>query len=551
MTSKGERRSLAGAYVAGEADAVELVGGHFGDAERWAAAVRDAGPLHDSARKALHAQNASGPDSEARCASLRAIDDEGTVMVVTGQQPGLFGGPLLAYLKAASAVTLARRVEREHGARCVPVFWVQSEDHDFDEIAEHVWLDGSGALGSARIAAAAPVVAANATLSASEQDRVPLEHRVLGDDVGRCLDALETGLAGTLHGGQVVRTVRRAYAADAGLAEAFAALLSELFAEAGLLVLRPRSPGIAQALSSLHVQCVERMADIEDALRHRASELQRCGFGAQVPVREGAALAFFHPDGALGPRYRIVRAEGGGDALSLAGRDDALTRDDLLAAAEREPLRFSTSALLRPIAQDHLLPTVAYVGGPSELAYFAQLPPLYDAFEMRPPVIVPRLSARWMDAEARALLAGRSVDDESLADDGPIARELGSAASGFDLDGLVGRLHDAVAGELEAARPKLEALDPGLAKACDKTEATARDAGDKLVRRATRAALSRAPDGRARLARLRAMLRPRGEPQERVLGWTSIAARLGLDRLRETALGFDPLEPGTRDIADE
>ncbi len=534
-----KRRSIATDLARGEGAARALVPSQLGDANGRAAAVAAArgSGLDPAAAEALERQNGGARAPRARAENLKKLRSGDAVAVVTGQQPGLLLGPLFCAAKAASAIAIARFIEREQGVPCVPIFWIQEEDHDHEEIARHTWLRPSGALREVRpaLAAAGP--------------RSSIAHARLGDDIGRTLEALATDTGATPYGDEVLALLARHYAPGRDVAGAFAGALGELFAAHGLLTLRPRETRVARALAPLYERCIDEAEPIEAELRDRARRLEAAGYAAKVPIRDGATLCFVHPGGPAGDRHRLIRAEGGFRTAEKA--PTSLSRAELTELARREPLSLSTSALLRPLAQDLLLPTAAYTGGDGELAYAAQLAPLYQRFGRPLPAFAPRLRVRWLDRENRRLLGDLSPDGDCLADDGPLARALvrgGEPEVGIDPEALGARISEALARELGGARPALAALDPGLAKACDRTLADASRNIDKLMAKVTRTALGRLPEARDRLAALRQLVRPGGEDQERVLGWSSAAPRIGPERLITELVGADPLSPEIREI---
>jgi len=168
------------------------------------------------------------------------------------------------------------------------------------------------------------------------------------------------------------------------------------------VMIDPREPTLAAAVAGVHARALAEAEPIAAALIAQAAELERAGFAPPVHVRPGAPLSFFHPGGPRGPRFRLDPAPGGG--FAEVGGATIHSRAALFAELAADPMRFSTSALLRPIVQDALLPTAAYVGGPAEVAYFAQLPPLYRAFDRALPLVVPRARFRIVDERARRLL---------------------------------------------------------------------------------------------------------------------------------------------------
>ncbi|MEZ4234728.1 MAG: bacillithiol biosynthesis BshC [Myxococcota bacterium] len=280
----------------------------------------------------------------------------------------------------------------------------------------------------------------------------------------------------------------------------------------------------------LHAEATRRATALAEAIDARADALRAAGFDVQVHVRPGAPLSFVHPDGLDGPRYRL---EPHADGFRVVGTDRVLSRDDAAA------LPASTSALLRPILQDRLLPTAATVCGPGEIAYHAQLPPLYAAFDLPMPLVVPRARFLLVDETADRLLAqlGLAPDALEAPRDALLSRLVRRPAGLLDPDALQAALLEPVRAALARFAVPAEELDPSLAKAVDKAEQSFAGAAERLAAR-YEAALRRSDGVTAdRLDRLLAQLRLDAAPQERTLCWPWAAARSGPAALVDAVLG--------------
>ncbi len=488
-------------------------------------------PLEPAVADALDAQNRRVAPSPARDVHLAALRT-GAAAVVTGQQVGLFLGPLFTVYKAATAIRVARALADASGRPVVPVFWLQTEDHDLPEIA------------TSHVPCASDVPRA-LRVPSSPDDRVSIAHRRLPDDVAACLAELGIQLGHLPNAAAHLERLARHYRPGRTWGDAFAGVLSELFAPEGLVLVDPRDPALGAPAAAVHRHALTHAASIASALESRSDALRAAGFAPAVHVRPGAPLSFFHPDGAEGPRHRLAPA---GDDFALVGRDDRCARTALLATLDAEPLRFSTSALLRPILQDTLLPTAAYVGGPSELAYYAQLAPLYEAFALPMPLVVPRARLRIVDAGTARTLArlGITADDAGR----PEAELLAVAGdAGIDPDALAERVLGPFADGLDALRAELAPLAPGVDTAFDKTRATVATSVKKLTGKIADARRHADRDTTAAIRRVQQALWPHGEPQERVYGLPWFAARFGERPFLERTLAeAEPFAAAPRDV---
>lgn len=510
------------AFLRGEARACLFLPDDFRHASRRGESVRRAAtrPVSSQTLEALRAQAARLSDAPAREANLQALSQPGTVVVVTGQQVGLFLGPLYSFYKAATAIAVARALQQETGVRCIPVFWLQTEDHDFEEI-DHLEVHAhDGALVKLQVDAPARV------------PRASLSELSLGSAVTTAVSALGSALEGLPHAPEVLALFERHYRPGTTWVNAFAGVMAELFDE--LVLLNPRDEALASQVRPVHQRAIAECDAIAACLQERSAQLEREAFSTQVHVRPASPLSFFHPEGRAGPRFRMEAREG---RFALVGRKDARSPRELLETAD--PLCFSTSALLRPIVQDTLLPTAAIVGGPGELNYFAQLPPLYAHFGLPMPMVVPRARFRVIEARTRSLLQtlGLSAAEVEMPEN-EVLKRLAPPAPELSPELLVQRAEGAL-------RPIWECLPnkPGsdLEVAVKRTRLTIDRALARLSSRYARELQGGDQILNGRVERVQRALFPHGEPQERALGLPGFAARFGISQF--TSLVFEKLEP--------
>ncbi len=492
----------------------------------------------------LREQQANLPPSAARQAHLEALAKGKTAVVATGQQIGLFLGPLYAFYKAASAIAVARAIEAESGVRCAPLFWLQSEDHDFDEISSCTVAGRDGE----------PIRLVLRDEGGVE--RASVAYRTLSTQVSELLDTLAVALEPGPAADETLALLRAHYRPGRAMVDAFASVIASVFAEEGLLVFTPRDARVAELTAPVYRTCIEDCVTIETLLRARLDALGAAGFKEQVPVRERGALVFFHRDRPTGPRFRIQRKVTGAGQVSwaLAGSPEVVRHEDLLAALAAEPLRFSTSALLRPIVQDVLLPTAAYVGGPGEINYFAQLPPLYAHLGLTPPLLVPRARFLCVDARTRRRLdqLGLATADLATAKDELRARLAAKppegAASPKDLRALVDRQIAPAVAEIAAA---VATSSAHLQRPADRMRSSVEHVLARLLARYERTLMERDETASRRFRRLELALVPEGVPQERYYGWPSLAGRHGVAGLKRLVMErLQTVGPFVTDVQD-
>ena len=523
-------------FIAGEDDAASLLPARPLDPAAWDEAVERAARRRtmQGVVAELQRQAASLPVSSARDEAIAALEGPGSSCVVTGQQVGVFLGPLYTLNKAASAVARARWLAERSGRPCIPLFWLQTEDHDWAEVSRFdgcvrgTWIRGR--------------VAPERTAEA----RISLAQRRLPPEIEVHLATLARALAPLPHGAEVHALLGRHYVAGRSPGAAFAGVLAELFAAEGLVLLDPRTPAMAALAAPVLRFALEEQEAIGALLEERCAAMARRGFSEQIHTRD-ASLAFFHPSGAAGPRFRPDR-DGDGFRTPL-GR---ISRADLLARLAADPLSFSTSALLRPMVQDSLLPTAAYVGGPAECTYFAQLPPVYARAGLELPMIAPRARFRVVDPWTAALLDRLGLEPEDT--DQPVhvlAGRLHAWPAWMD-GSLRDRLLGPIGRQLDSVEPEAVALDPSLARAVEKTRAHVARGVDRLIARLQRTAMVSSGLGTGALdalAQVTTALRPAGLFQERVHGFWGIAAEVGPRALVSALVSAAaPLSPELRTV---
>lgn len=509
-------KRLAAEYVANFDALRPFFAGDPADDGAWRAAIAARAQLGGDppavGRIVRAQQRARGAPGAAVDAAAR-LDDRRSVAVVTGQQAGLFGGPLYTLLKAVSAIRLARRAERVFGVPAVAVFWVDAEDHDLDEIRTCGVLDADQALATVALETEAPA-------------GTPAAGVRLGREIEPALDALADALPETDFTAEVLGGLRRAYANGRGLVEAFATWIEQLLGPHGLVVFDAADPAAKPLAADLFAREIASAGASTTLARDTGDRLREAGFHAQVePPANGVAL--FLRNGSRLP-MRI-------DGDRLRAGSDAMDRSAWLDRVRADAARFSPNVLLRPIVQDRLFPTVCYVAGPNELAYLAQLKPVYGHFEVPMPLVAPRLSATLVDPAVMKFLrrTGLALDTLQPRDESALNRLLGAQlppAVEQAFEGAAGAVRDRMAA---VARAVAE-VDPTLAGAAESTRGRMeRDLGN-LQGKVVQAAKRRHQTLRRQFTRAQSQIFPHGSPQERAVGGICFLNRYGtllVDRL--------------------
>jgi bacillithiol biosynthesis cysteine-adding enzyme BshC len=513
-------------YLAGQPKALAFYGGTGWDLPALLEASRRALTLErprDAVASALvRQQEARGaPAAATRAALLR---DPRAVAVVTGQQAGLFGGPLYVLYKALAARKVARLLEERRGAPAVAVFWVASDDHDFAEVRAASVIDEATQIRTLRYSPLEEPVGQPAWMIS------------IDETMTRLVEELGQALPATPHRDELIGLVGSCYRPGVPFSDAFARLLSSLLPD--LVVLDPSDP----ALKALMVPVLTREIAEHSPTSRFALEVGRsllaAGYHQQVPVRPGFLNLFLYFDGerrALAEQDGTVEVRGPGwkmptaEAVRLVGAD---------------PTSWSPGVLLRPLTQDALLPTAGYVGGPAEIAYHAQIAPSYAHFGIPRPVLLPRPSLTLVEpSQARALEAeGLKLADLETDPEGLVARWAREAYP--DVEAAFARAREALEREMDAVEERLAALDPTLRAAADAARGRALHQIETLHEKAVRALKKRDQTRADRLRRTRDALFPGGSFQERGLGLVNLLARHGRSLIDDIEARMDPFAQG-------
>ena len=474
-----------------------------------AAAAGNAGanlPLEQlaDALKKQSEQFGAGSAAVANIEKLRS----GARAVVTGQQVGLFGGPLLTLLKAATAVARAQEATRRSGVEHVPVFWLATEDHDLAEV-DQVTLPGKTELAQLRLGLRG---------AGGEVGQV-----LLGPGVEALLDRAEE----LLGYGPVCDLLRECYTPEATLGSAFAKLMAKLFAEQGLIVMDAAGREFHALGQSALRAAIERAEELEAALLARSKELETAGYHAQVLVKPGASLLFLI-DAATGERLALRRTA----PQSWKAGNVAYTTAELVAILDTSPERLSPNALLRPVFQDTILPTAAYIGGPAEVAYFAQSAVLYERIlgPGRLTPVLPRLSATLVEPAIATVMTKDEVTLKDVFEAGTVAeltQRLGARAMPIEGKRKLAAAGNALGAELEALTSYLASMDASLGRSAEVSASKMRYQMNRLRRMAAAFEMQKEASLGKHATAIVLNLFPDGHPQERVLAGVWFAARLG------------------------
>lgn len=448
----------------------------------------------------LDRQNRAWGASEKTLTNIERLKN-GAAAVVTGQQVVLFGGPLFALLKAATAVRLAQEATAS-GAQAVPIFWLATEDHDLDEVSTVSLLTRTGELERLTL----PGYSTGGSVGSVK----------LGDGIPELVQQASSILGET----EVADWLNECYRPEATFGDAFARLLCKVFATAGVVLVDASDPALHDLATPIYESAIENAPHLTRSLLERGKELEQRGYHAQVKVTNSSTLLFQIREGVRTP---VQQTNGG---FSLARQKTS--KQHLLQTIRSSPADFSGNALLRPVIQDYLLPTLAYVGGPAEIAYFAQAAVVYQQILGRVTPIVPRISATVIDpAIARRLAHYALTLKDILAPPDQLHRLIGKRGLPPDVAEGFSKARALLQSALEELGKPLPRLDPTLSQAAVKASAKMNYQLSRLEARAARAQERRNGEISRHATQLTNTLFPHKNMQEREVAGVYFLSRYG------------------------
>ena len=444
--------------------------------------------------------------------NISLLKNNKTLAVVTGQQLGLIGGPLYSFYKIITAIKLSKHLtERYDDYNFVPVFWLEGDDHDFDEVA---WINLFNENNE--------LVKVSYTDNAAEDiNRGSVGYIKLQETINSFFEDMDKNLRGTDFKLDIMENLRNFYAVGKTFKQAFTELLLWLFDKQGLVIFDPQDKEVKKLLIPVFQKEISGFRDHTEKIVNVSATLDEI-YHAQVKVRP-VNLFFNYEEG----RYLIEPVE---NEFRLRGKRKKFTFDELNSLIQLEPEKFSPNVLLRPICQDYLLPTAFYIGGPSEIAYFAQVMPLYNIFKVNAPVIYPRSSASLVEKNISSAIEKFDLKiNEIFADPEIIKGRIVSKMS----DASVDKVFDQASYDMEIVYDKLKEklfeIDKVLSEAGNKYKQNSLNSLSQLKGKAVEAQKKKYEISLRQIDKITMNLYPGQNLQEREVNFTYFANKYGID----------------------
>jgi bacillithiol biosynthesis cysteine-adding enzyme BshC len=440
--------------------------------------------------------------------NIERLTDPRSVVVIGGQQAGLFGGPLYTIYKALTVLALSEHLRSALKRPVVPVFWIASEDSDLAEVSHALFTDAAGKLSEIK-------------LEGGSVGKVPVSQISFGSGIIEALSTLRDGLPADVGAPQLMAALTSAYAPDSTYPRAFGMWMQHCLREKGIVMVDPADTKMKSIAKGLFKREIAEQGPVTRAVLRQTERIRAAGYPAQLELREGMLTLFSqHP-----VRDAILVTQKGFQ-LKSSGRE--FTQAELLSMLDESPERFTPNAALRPLYQDTLFPTIAVVLGPSELAYYAQLTEAYEEIGIPMPVLFPRASLTLIEPKIGKLLDTHSLSFEQIV---------------FHKDKILDvlarkEIPSSLLQGLSEGRAQVEEMWRGLAEKAGSFEPTLRPTAEntsraiahrfqRMEKKVVRAARRKNDVLRDQVQRILSSLYPRGGLQERSLTLPPFIARYG------------------------
>jgi len=444
--------------------------------------------------------------------NISLLKNDNTLAVVTGQQLGLIGGPLYTFYKIITAIKLSKHLtERYDDFNFVPVFWLEGDDHDFDEVTWINLLNENNELVKIKYNDNAP----------EDSNRGSVGYVKLQNTINTFFEEMNNNLRGTDFTSEIMENLRSFYSEGKTFKQAFIELISWLFDKHGLILFDPQDRDLKKLLIPVFQNAISSFREHTEKLVNISATLDEI-YHAQVKVRP--VNLFYNYEGG---RYLIEPVE---NEFKLKGKKKKFTYDELNLLIQQEPEKFSPNVLLRPICQDYLLPTAFYVGGPAEIAYFAQVTPLYKSFKVNVPIVYPRSSASLVEKNISSAIQKFDLKiNEIFADPEKIKEKIVSKMSADNLADVFDRSSYEIEIVYDKLKEKLFEIDKALSEAVNKYKQNSLNNLNQLKGKAIEAQKKKYEVSLRQIDKITMNLYPEQNLQEREVNFIYFANKYGID----------------------
>lgn len=439
-----------------------------------------------------------------------------TIAVVTGQQLGLFGGPLYTFYKTISAIKLCAYLNEQFSDfNFVPVFWLEGDDHDFDEVRNFSVLSNENALINIKYEDGLE----------EEINRGSTGSLIFNEKFNSVFETLSASLRETEFKASLIDLLKSIYQPGKSFLESFRELMINFFDDYGLVVFNPLDARAKRLLIPVFKKAIAEYAEQSLALVERSAELEEV-YHAQVKVKP---INMFY----LEENERLLIEPTDSGELRLKGKRKKISFEDMLNQIEFTPEKFSPNVLLRPICQDYLFSTGFYIGGPGEISYFAQVNPLYEIYDIEEPFIYPRASATIVEQGVNQVLNKHSFTyTDVFSEEEELIKKIVKASSEINLESLFAKSSEEISKIFLEISEKLTSIDKTLGDLSEKSKQRIDQAMDYLKNKASESEKRKYDTSIRQLTKVRNILFPNGSLQEREINFIYFVNKYGMDFMK-------------------
>ena len=399
-------------------------------------------------------QNKAFGIGEQTFANINKLANNRTCVVFTGQQVGVLTGPLYTIYKTLTIVKLAEYLSRELEIDVIPIFWMAADDHDFEEVSHIHVIDKNNQISKFYYQ------------PREMPDNIPMAFFNLDENIKTFTADVMDNLAETEFLGAIRELAEEAYQPDRTLCDAFGIMLGHLFRDSGLVIVNPADVRIKKLAAPIYKKEIESFEQSNQIIFAANQELSALGYHQQVNRVENYLNLFYF----TGQRSRVGFEDG---HYFIDGIQKKFTKEEMLKTVDDNPNYFSPNVLLRPVSQDYIFPTLAYIGGPAEVAYFAQIKDLHNHFGVQCPIVYPRITATIIDQSSLRTAEKYNLKLMDLADEKAVQARIKELVESMIPDGLSNKMEqdrEEIIAKILELDSYLEELDQGVRKTVQKTK---------------------------------------------------------------------------------
>ncbi len=470
-------------------------------------------PNRSAIANIIKAQYSNQKMSKQTQQNIDLLYSEKTIAVVTGQQLGIFGGPLYTFFKSITAIKLCSYLKENYdGFNFVPIFWLEGDDHDYEEVRTSSILNNENQILNLQYDDG----------QLEEVNRGSIAELKFNANLEKTIDDLAAGLRDTEFKVPLLDFVKSIYQPGKTFLETFREMMIRLFDEFGLIVFNPTDQAVKRLLVPIFSKEISEFGNHTSYLVERSAELEDL-YHAQVKVKP---INLFYVE--EHERLSVEPTDTG--EYRLKGKRKKFSREELLAQLELNPEKFSPNVLLRPICQDYLFTTAFYVGGPGEISYFAQVSPLYKIYNIEEPFIYPRSSATIVEKGVQTILEKNNLEYVDIfTEENALIQKILAASSEINLETLFQNASNEIDASLDPLTQKLPVIDKTLSDLMAKSKQRIDETLTYLKTKAHDSEKRKYESTIRQISKVRNVLFPNNNLQERELNWLYFANKYGMD----------------------